>query len=64
MMPVMNGWQFRSEQLRDPALAAIPVLVMSASDLAGVSADAHLEKPFQIGALLEAVARLTQRRLN
>src|SRR5262249_54943332 len=23
-MPVMNGWQFRSEQQRDPGLAAIP----------------------------------------
>ena len=32
MMPVMNGWQFRAKQLQDPALAEIPVIVMSASD--------------------------------
>ncbi|PLS79555.1 MAG: response regulator, partial [Chloroflexi bacterium] len=31
MMPRMNGWQFRSEQRRDPALANIPVVVISAS---------------------------------
>ena len=30
MMPVMNGWTFRDEQLRDPSLASIPVIVMSA----------------------------------
>jgi CheY-like chemotaxis protein len=64
MMPVMNGWQFRSEQLRDPALAAIPVLVMSASDPEGVCADGHLAKPFEIGALLHEVARLTHHQPN
>src|SRR5688500_52238 len=30
MMPVMNGWQFRQQQLRDPVLAPIPVVVVSA----------------------------------
>ncbi len=30
MMPVMDGWQFREEQARDPRLASIPVLVMTA----------------------------------
>ena len=29
-MPVMNGWSFRDEQLRDPTLAAVPVIVVSA----------------------------------
>src|SRR5713101_10024038 len=29
-MPVMNGWGFRAEQLRDPALAAIPLVVVTA----------------------------------
>src|SRR5882724_6348202 len=29
-MPVMSGWEFRAEQQRDPALATIPVIVMSA----------------------------------
>jgi CheY-like chemotaxis protein len=30
MMPIMDGWQFRAEQLRDPGLAPIPVIVISA----------------------------------
>ena len=29
-MPVMNGWSFRAEQLRDTKLAGIPVIVVSA----------------------------------
>jgi len=29
VMPVMDGWQFRREQLRDPALAEIPVVILS-----------------------------------
>src|SRR5437763_14895472 len=33
-MPVMDGWAFRAEQLRDAALAAIPVIVISADDSA------------------------------
>ena len=35
MMPVMNGWQFRAEQIKDPRLAPVPVLV--------ISADPHLQ---------------------
>src|SRR5262249_8198798 len=31
LMPRMDGWQFRLEQRRDPALADIPVIAMSAS---------------------------------
>lgn len=42
-MPVMNGWRFREEQLRDAALAKIPVIVCTA--------DAHAEeKAREIGA--------------
>ena len=29
-MPDMNGWAFRNEQLKDPRLAIIPVIVISA----------------------------------
>ena len=29
MMPVMDGWRFRAEQLRDDALATLPVVIMS-----------------------------------
>jgi CheY-like chemotaxis protein len=33
-MPEMNGWAFRAEQMKDPRLAAIPVLVISADSAA------------------------------
>jgi CheY-like chemotaxis protein len=36
MMPVMDGWDFRHEQLRDAALREIPVVVITAT---GFSAD-------------------------
>lgn len=59
-MPVMDGWGFRERQRRDPALAAVPVLIQSAEpDLAATAAalDAagHLCKPFTADALLQAV---------
>lgn len=29
MMPIMDGWQLRKEMLADPALASIPVVIVS-----------------------------------
>ena len=58
MMPVMDGWRFRAEQLKDPDLARIPVIVMSASG-EDIEADDHLDKPFEIEALLEMVSQFT-----
>lgn len=43
MMPVMDGWQFRREQLQNPALADIPVLVISA-------VPSHMQRPGDLGA--------------
>lgn len=60
MMPVMDGWQFRAALLADPELAAIPVLVMSASDPEGVAADAVIAKPFDARSLLDAIGRLAR----
>jgi len=58
MMPGMNGWQFREEQLRDPALADIPVVVMTASrDLRGLQAGEVLYKPITLDRLLAVVRR-------
>lgn len=31
MMPTMDGWDFRAEQLADPSLRNIPVVIISAS---------------------------------
>jgi CheY-like chemotaxis protein len=61
-MPVMNGWQFRREQLLDARLAGIPVLVASASDLAGLRADGHLRKPYGVDELLAALDALPRPR--
>ncbi len=62
MMPVMNGWQFRAEQSRDPVLAAIPVVVISgdvrASERAGsIRVEGYLKKPLDLTVLLGVVAK-------
>jgi CheY-like chemotaxis protein len=60
MMPVMNGWQFREEQLKDPQLAQIPLVVLSANsavrDKASYFGGVYLSKPVNIEALLGALA--------
>ena len=58
MMPVMDGWEFRRHQQANPALAAVPVIVLSALDqsrTAGVDAEAVLKKPLDFDLLLELV---------
>jgi CheY-like chemotaxis protein len=32
IMPTMNGWQFRTEQVRDPRLAHIPVVLFTSRE--------------------------------
>jgi DNA-binding response OmpR family regulator len=44
-MPLMDGWAFRAVQRRDPSLADIPVIVVSARDPSGVDAAAVCCKP-------------------
>jgi len=56
-MPVMSGLEFRAAQLRDPALAGIPVIVLSSSSRT-IRADRRLPKPFDAEALLQAVREL------
>jgi len=60
-MPVMNGWQFRREQLLDASISRIPVLVASASDPGGIRADGHLRKPYDLDDLLTALDAMTSR---
>src|SRR5690349_5485590 len=58
MMPVMDGWQFRLEQKRDPALAAIPVIALSANvspQAEAIDADSFVTKPFETSTLLATV---------
>ncbi len=62
MMPVMNGWQFRDEQLRDPSLKTIPVVVISADNgvrekAASIAVDHYMRKPIDLEELLELIER-------
>jgi CheY-like chemotaxis protein len=62
MMPNMDGRTFRVEQMRDPALSPIPVVVVSATaDLeetsANLEAAAHMTKPVPLAKLVEIVSR-------
>jgi two-component system response regulator MprA len=60
MMPEMDGFSFRAEQLADRTLADIPVIVCSAAFDAGPAAQrlqaaAFLPKPTEMKALLELI---------
>jgi CheY-like chemotaxis protein len=56
MMPGMSGWEFRAAQLRDAALAAIPVVVVTAlGHDPDIQVHAVLAKPFRLEDLLAQV---------
>jgi CheY-like chemotaxis protein len=60
MMPNMDGRTFRAEQLRDPALAPIPVVIVSAmNDVAAAAEElkvsAHMTKPIPLSELIQVV---------
>ena len=58
MMPVMDGWEFRREQRKDPAIADVPVVVLSALDpsrATDIGAIEFLKKPLDFDRLLELV---------
>ena len=60
MMPVMDGWQFRAEQKKDPKLAAIPVVVITAAGSAvknTIEANEFMTKPVRLEDLLAVVKR-------
>jgi len=62
-MPVMDGWEFRREQLGDEELAKVPVVLVTAAGNARekaekISAHAFLQKPFRPDDLLRIVAEL------
>jgi CheY-like chemotaxis protein len=65
-MPVMDGWSFRTAQQRDPRLARIPTIVLSASLHAegrrfdGPAPTAAFAKPFDLNRLLDALRRCCQ----
>ncbi|HZH04282.1 MAG TPA: ATP-binding protein, partial [Myxococcaceae bacterium] len=58
MMPTMDGWEFRMHQKRDPALASIPVMAITADDspkAGAIDATFVLRKPFQLDELLKSL---------
>ncbi|HEV7555297.1 MAG TPA: response regulator [Kofleriaceae bacterium] len=66
MMPNMDGPTFRAEQLQDPALSPIPVVIVSATnDVAGAAEQlgvaAHVTKPVPLKQLVELVHRFCNR---
>ncbi len=67
MMPNVDGWDFRRAQLDDPKLAAVPVVLLTASGFQPDSMRSErgrlemLPKPVQAHVLLDTVARLAAR---
>jgi CheY-like chemotaxis protein len=62
MMPVMDGQAFREAQLQDPALAHIPVVVVSAyrdveRDAEKLQAASFIKKPPRLDELVSTVFR-------
>jgi two-component system, chemotaxis family, chemotaxis protein CheY len=62
MMPKMNGWEFLELQRQEPALAHIPVVILSGVDslkakTAPLGVSASLRKPVDLEILLDVIER-------
>jgi len=61
MMPMMDGWDFRAEQLADPSLRDTPVVVISASGFTRRTLQQQFKaydvllKPLELGGFLRAL---------
>lgn len=66
-MPVMDGWEFREQQLADPALRDIPTIVYSAGGsvrperLVPTGLAGSFDKGTDFGAMLRLVADICRR---
>ena len=63
-MRLMTGWEFRSEQKKDPVLAQVPVVAMTAgrwkeSDLSDFTA--RIEKPIHLANLQQVLRECCER---
>ena len=58
-MPIMDGWEFRRQQLADPDLAEVPVICVTgfydSSDMFRSAGVKIFTKPVQLSALLQAI---------
>jgi CheY-like chemotaxis protein len=59
MMPRMNGEEFRVAQLGDPALAAIPVVLLTGAGDAAGTARLNI-KPIELQLLINVVSRFAR----
>ena len=62
MMPVMDGYSFRTEQLKNPDWSKIPTVVMSAEanakeKMKNFNITAFLSKPVELDTILKTVSR-------
>ena len=70
MMPRMDGWAFRRQQMADPELRDIPVIVLSAAGVDKESAQAQfgdaelLRKPATVDGLLAAIRRFCSHEIR
>jgi CheY-like chemotaxis protein len=63
-MPVVNGWEFRMFQKRDPDLARIPVILITAGgytreEVAWLEPSALLPKPIDLPILLSTIRKFS-----
>ncbi len=61
-MPVMNGWDFRAAQQKEPDLEALPVVILTADGSAAQKAASlgvadFLQKPVSLNILLNTLER-------
>ena len=58
-MPIMDGWEFRRQQLADPELAGVPVICVTgfydSSDIFRGTGVTCFTKPVQLSVLLKAI---------
>ncbi|MGZ3789516.1 MAG: response regulator [Bacteriovorax sp.] len=61
MMPYMNGYEFREAQLKNPKIASIPTVILSAAgkheNIENLKFHECLKKPLDLDTLVDAVKR-------
>ncbi len=64
-MPLMDGWEFRKQQLADPALADVPVVcitgIVHPEDVERILGVPCLRKPVDFPSLIRAVEKFCRR---
>lgn len=61
MMPIMNGYEFREQQLKDSRIAGVPTIILSAAgkheDIDHLKFTECLKKPLDLDTLINVVKR-------